>query len=975
MATSWLDAFQKDHLRIIDSSSQERDVLEQRVARIQGFARPDTPGRLDLSSTLNALDWLRVLEIRQSTEQVNNVGFLRTLTALSRLGRVSGYLVAGHNGESTVCMGIEKGHGRLLRTAIEGSVEIVGQDSLPGWLAQSSTQAASLVYSGIPSQPEHADSYQPKQQSVSTIDQTLRVLRSITGTWLFMLLFQPVDAKAILDWQFSVSEQVRRVRVDYRQSGTTTSFSRIGQRYEELLDDYLKLLDQAIAEGGWLTYGIAYASPEAIQQVHAALAAAFAGPHSRPEGWRLRPPGTRAFTISDANWSGQLTFLPSNYLARMVCLPTQEHVGIGVVRTRRFDLVPPIEDQPTQSPDRPSIILGNAVDGMRKTDKTIQFAPEALATHVFVAGITGSGKSTTVQTLISQVVQKGVKLLVIEPVKREYRRLDVPGLRVFSLGDPGCELVMNPFAFEGVSCSTHLDHLKSLFSAAYVLYPPMPYILEQALYEVYRDKGWDFSSGINWRTQQRHPRCFPSLTDLYSKTGEVIARSGYGPRLEPEIKAALEVRINNMRIGAKGALLDTSHSLTLDELVVKPTVLELQGIGDPEQRAFLMGLILTKIYEGSIAAGPSERLRLVVVLEEAHRLLEEKPGDGEDFANPQAKAIETFGDMLAELRSYGVGLIVAEQSPSRITRQVLKNTATKFAHQLVDATERELMAGAMVMTEDESQDLATLPPGQMLMFSHGMNRPMRIAVGSQGHTKKAEQPTRPPVNDIAAAKQSAMKASLRDDLHVLWAVLRLLSVWLFGAGASEQTLADVMTLVRERTPVAEGSEQALHKLTTELVKYNLDKVISGWGRLYGWSFEVEDEALAKLCAYAEQSLTRPQHQPYPERSRLLTLMHVPRPFAGCRDCSQPCVYRPFVQFLEPNRLVSVINRADRDKDLWEEVELLVEEQAASVVAGGQETVTSTQRCLLAHAAAFSDLPRGRQTEVVSRVMLELEHEL
>lgn len=975
MASSWLDAFRQDHLRIIDGSNQEKSGIEQRVARMQGFSRPDTPGRLDLSSTLNALDWLRVLEIRQATEQVNDVGFSRTLTALSRLGRVSGYLVGGHNGESTVCMGIEKSHGRLLRTAVEGSLEVVGQDSLPGWLAQSSKQLASLVYSGIPSQSEHADNRPQKRQTVSAIDQTLRVLRSIRGIWLFMLLFQPVDAMAILDWQFTVSEQVRRVRVDYRQPGTTTSFSRIGQRYEELLDDYLKLLDQAIAEGGWLTYGITYAPPEAIQQVHAALAAGFAGPHSRPESWRLRAPGTRVFTINDANWSGQLTFLPSNYLARMVCLPTQEHVGIGVVRTSRFDLMAPMGEQPAQSPDKASIVVGNVVDGVKKTDETIQFAPQALATHVFVAGITGSGKSTTVQTLISQVVQQGVKLLVIEPVKREYRRLDVPGLRIFSLGDPGCELVMNPFAFEGVSCSTHLDHLKSLFSAAYVLYPPMPYILEQALYEVYRDKGWDFASGINWRTQQRHPRSFPSLTDLYSKTGDVIARSGYGPRLEPEIKAALEVRINNMRIGAKGALLDTPHSLTLDELITQPTVLELQGIGDPEQRAFLMGLILTKIYEGGIAAGPSERLRLVVVLEEAHRLLEERPGGGEDFANPQEKAIETFGDMLAELRAYGVGLIVAEQSPSRITRQVLKNTATKFAHQLVDATERELMAGSMVMTEDESQDLATLPPGQMLMFSHGMNRPMRIQVAAQEHAKRTGQPSQPISNDTAAAKQSAMKASLRDDPHMVRAVLRLLSVWLFGVRENDHTLADVSALVRERTPVAEDNERALHKLTTELIKYNLDKIISSWGRLYGWSFEVEEEVLSRLNAYAEQSLTRPQHPPYPERNRLLTLMRVPKPFAGCRDCSQPCMYRPFIQFLELNRLTSVINRAGRDNDLWEEVELLVEEQAASVVDGAQETRTGAQRCLLAHATAHSDLPRGRQTEVVSRVMLELEHEL
>lgn len=973
MAIGWLETFRQDHFQVVNSSGQDRLSVEQRVTRIQGHLRPDSPGRLDLTSAVNALEWLRLLEVRRSSDRSNDVPELTpTLIALSRLARSCGFIVGGSNGECIVSIGIERGHRKLLQTAVEASLEAVLEDSLPLWLTQPSSQWASLIYSGIPSLTTNIDHHPRSSRTTSVLDQILQTLRSVREQWLFMLLFQPVEAKVILDWQFSVAEQVRRVRIDYRQSGTASSFSRAAQRYEELLEDYLKLLDLAIAEGGWLTYGLAYASPEAIQQVHAALAASFAGPHSRPEAWCLRPPGSGVFKLDTADWSGQLTFLPSSYLAQMACLPEQEHSGIAVSKMRRFDLVPPLEGRSLLAHSERTVLLGKAVDGTRTTKKAIQLDLSVLSRHTFVAGITGSGKSTTVQALVSQAAIQAVKLLVIEPVKREYRRLAIPGLRVFSLGDPGCDLEMNPFAFEGISCSTHMDYLKSLFAASYVLYPPMPYILEQALFEVYRDKGWDLASGLNWRGESAHPRSFPRLTDLYVKVGEVIARSGYGPRLEPEIKAALEVRINNLRIGAKGALLDTSRSLTLGELVSQPTVLELQGIGDPEQRAFLMGLILTKVYEGSIAAGATDRLRMLVVIEEAHRLLEEKPGAGEDFANPQAKAVETFSDLLAELRAYGVGLIIAEQSPSRITRQALKNTATKFVHQLVDATERDLMAGAMILTQDESLELATLPRGQMLLFGEGMNRPMRVAVSPQESAARSQAKVEPVKGDIGTAKLSALTSALQDDPRLLRSTLRMVSTWLFGEQPATSAKGDLLTLVGERMPTADMEESFLRALALKTSCHNLDKIVSQWGGLFGWSFEIEEQVLEELRNHAEMTLKQRQAVPFVDRSRLLDLMRSTKPLAGCRECARPSCLRPFVRFADIDSLAGAINRAGRETDTWENVAVLVEQQAESIVAAGQEVLTAAERCLLAHAAVQAGLTSMHQAQVVSRALLELE---
>lgn len=963
--TIWLNAFLKSNAQIISDNAEPN---ERRISLIRGFEHPQTPGRLDLQSVWNNMDWLQINEIRYFAEDPNRItDTTPTLIALNRLGRMCGFLISGDDSKHTLSLGIEKDQTNFLRTSIGGNLEVIMSDFQPPRPDFTNSLTASLIYSGIPSHNE------PKNSGTAALlpsatDRVLQTLRMVKKPWLFMLLFQPVDENIASNWGFSVSKQIFNLRIKDKQPGTIGSYNRVVEQYEALLEDYLTNLQLAVTEGGWLTYGIVYAHPQAIQHVHAALAAAYAGSTSLPEPWRLRPAGSQIFSFDRPS---TLTFLPSSYLARMTNLPTYEHPGIAVTKTRRFDLIPPL----TQKTKDGSVTLGNIVDGTVLLEQKVQLDLSSLSTHVFVAGITGSGKSTTIQTLISQAAQQDVKILIIEPVKREYRHLNLPGLRVFSIGDPGCQLELNPFVFEGVACSTHLDHLKSLFAAAYVLYPPMPYVLEQALYEVYQEKGWDFTSGLNWRSPKKHPRSYPNLTSLLAKIGEVIARSGYGPRLEPEIKAALEMRINNLRIGAKGALLDTPRSFSLEELIQQPTVLELQGIGDPEQRAFLMGLLLTKIYEGSIASGPSQKLRLLIIIEEAHRLLEEKPGNGEDFANPQAKAIEAFGDMLAELRAYGVGLIIAEQSPSRITQQVLKNTATKFAHQLVDATERDLMAGAMVLTEDERLALATLPRGHMLMFSHGMNRPMHIAVDQHGFVDRKSTLTEPVDPDIIMAKRSALKAILQDDPRTMHSTLRLVAFWLFADFHDEQTLQDqLMPFIQERMFVLANDPVSFNMLAIDLIKHNLDKIVAKWGTIFGWPFETETRILSKLCTHAEQTITKNLPLAFPGRAETLALMKASKPFAGCRDCSSPCEYRSIAQFLEINLLTSVINLADRDKNYQQEV-WLVSEQVNGFMKGNQEKQTNIQRCFLAHAASHSNVPRERQAEVVSLGMLQPDSDL
>jgi hypothetical protein len=69
-----------------------------------------------------------------------------------------------------------------------------------------------------------------------------------------------------------------------------------------------------------------------------------------------------------------------------------------------------------------------------------------------------------------------------------------------------------------------------------------------------------------------------------------------------------------------------------------------------------------------------------------------------------------FADLLAEVRAYGEGLVIAEQIPAKLILDVIKNTAVKVVHRLPAADDREAVGATMNLTPDQSAYLVTLVP-------------------------------------------------------------------------------------------------------------------------------------------------------------------------------------------------------------------------------------------------------------------------
>lgn len=366
--------------------------------------------------------------------------------------------------------------------------------------------------------------------------------------------------------------------------------------------------------------------------------------------------------------------------------------------------------------------------------------------HLLVIGITGGGKSNTSKSLLSTLWGKYHKpFLVIESAKREYHelmKLDEPGrpgpfseLCVFTMGDDNVlPYRINPFeCVPGVGLQTHIDYVLSSFNAAFDMAPPMPYVLESSVFEIYEDRGWNITTGKNiyGRTD------YPTLTDLYYKIDEVVNRMGYYVEVQNNVKAALKARVNSLRIGGKGLMMDTPRSVPIGSLLDKPVVLELEDLADDDTKAFVIGVLMVQLYEyrkgqsllASEHAGKddvpasSKKFQHLLVIEEAHRLLKRvEPGSSPS----RAKSVEFFCNMLAEIRSYGQGMMICDQVPTKLAPDVLKNTNLKLIHRTVMEEDRRAVGAAMNMTEEQMEYLSSLRRGCAATFAEGDNRPKLI---------------------------------------------------------------------------------------------------------------------------------------------------------------------------------------------------------------------------------------------------------
>lgn len=521
-------------------------------------------------------------------------------------------------------------------------------------------------------------------------------------------------------------------------------------------DNAIERLKAGQNNGIWQT-AIAYSAETEISRN--IIRACLSGELSKLDSEKLpmlafepNPSGNEGLRIPDFLDSIQqnslCTYINSAELGLLCTVPTESVPDFELRLERKYPLI-------ASRSDANEIQIGNVVDGKRSLENMpFGLSERDLNKHTFVCGITGSGKTTTVKKIL---VEAKKPFLVIESAKKEYRNTAVE-TTVYTLGKPEINAPkINPFyIMPGVSPQGHIDYLKDLFNASFSFYGPMPYILEKCLHTVYRNKGWDLTLGyhpmlancnsltdffsIEYTKEQyaklSHRYLFPTMQELKDEIARYIEEElKYDGEVAGNVKTAMKVRLENLCVGAKGYTYNTSDSIDFDKLLKSNVIFELEGLVDDSDKAFSVGLLVIFINEyrqvqKEISGNEKTSLKHLLVIEEAHRLLKNVGTERstESVGNPKGKAVEHFTNMIAEMRSYGQGVIVAEQIPTKLAPDVIKNSSTKIVQRIVSADDQQTIANTIGITSDDAIQLGTLETGYAYCHKEGMVLPTTVRI-------------------------------------------------------------------------------------------------------------------------------------------------------------------------------------------------------------------------------------------------------
>lgn len=580
--------------------------------------------------------------------------------------------------------------------------------------------------------------------------------RETAGIDVFDILSGVMAGLNILNMTSSKKENIaeqKSTSTSWQESGSLELFDANAEACENLLQKYIDRLTIGRSNGWWKTaVYIAAENSSVCQSVGTALRSIVSGDNTYLEPFRvieaepyILRPAMEQGNILQIRPKNQLinhplgeaydalgTCISSDELSLLLNLPQQELPGLPVKDREKFGLTIP-EGNITESP----IELGYLLDSQRRRLNPVTLFSNEINRHCFVSGATGYGKTNTcIQILLEAYEKWKTPFLVIEPAKAEYQRLNqVPvlenQLRVFHIGtgdNSHLPFRLNPFhIMPGVSLGRHIDLLKAVFNASFPMFAGMTYVLEEAILDVYKERGWSLYTSKNSylsesASLEEISALTPCLEDLFDQIEVVMKRKKYGEETQQNMGAALRSRLHSLMLGNKGLALNTKRCLPMSQILQAPTIIELRNLGDDEEKSFVMALIFMFLYEfaetrqDALPDSEKEHLQHITLIEEAHRLLKAAPERiNSEIGDPQAKAVTMFTDMLAEMRAYGEGFIIADQIPTKLAPETIKNSNIKIVHRLIAPDDRSIMGSCLNLKPIQTRTINNLEPGMAIV--------------------------------------------------------------------------------------------------------------------------------------------------------------------------------------------------------------------------------------------------------------------
>ena len=271
------------------------------------------------------------------------------------------------------------------------------------------------------------------------------------------------------------------------------------------------------------------------------------------------------------------TLVSGRELPMHLGLPTRSVHGLPIIEHAEFGRNVPDEAMP----DEDKMNLGKIYHMGKEEAAGLLLNRQAMASHTFITGSTGTGKSNAVYHLLDEITKNGqTTFLVVEPAKGEYKNVfgNCTDVQVFGTNPRETPLLrMNPFAFpENIHILEHIDRLVEIFNACWPMYAAMPAVLKDAIERSYQKVGWDL------RNSESEKGIFPTFFDLLDILPGVIEESHYSKDTQSDYVGALCTRVKSLTNGIYGSVLCAEDALSDAEMFDQNVIVDLSRVGSME---------------------------------------------------------------------------------------------------------------------------------------------------------------------------------------------------------------------------------------------------------------------------------------------------------------------------------------------------------------------------------------------------------
>lgn len=436
-------------------------------------------------------------------------------------------------------------------------------------------------------------------------------------------------------------------------------------------------------------------------------------------------------------------------LAYFMCLPHKSVPGLAVDTIAAFERSVVVKSGQTRKKHSVIVDFGN-VCHMDRKELPVALDLNDFTKHCFVTGSTGSGKSNTTELILQRCIENNINFLVVEPAKGEYKKSfkNAEGINIFTT-HPLCEslLHINPFKFQpGIHVLEHIDRLLGIFSSCWELTAAMPAILKKAVEQSYQVAGWDLANSYFIGDSKEY--VYPTFASLVIELRNVINSSSYSAEAKGNYTGALVTRVESLTAGVLKQIFCNEYDIPAKTLFDSRTIVDLSRLGSAETKTLIMGVLVMALSEHRQmnTIGTNKKIHHLTVIEEAHNLLRNSADSGSGGSDLIRKSVEMMSNAIAEMRTYGEGFLIVDQSPTAVDISAIKNTNTKIVMRLPEQHDCEAMANAMGLDEFQQKEIAKFQQGVAVVMQNDWTSAVLVKVAKSNPPAGEEEWVDPKYN-------------------------------------------------------------------------------------------------------------------------------------------------------------------------------------------------------------------------------------